>query len=323
VIEKITKLEGIGMLHDSVPSDGLVLSNAVAIYAENGRGKSTFSLLLRSLTSNDCTMVQAKRALRQDGGPHAELLIDGAQHILNQGSWDQTFTGLHLLDDSFVESTVSVGSLIGVKHLERLLAYALGDEAPSTADDISAALDDCRNGVNYRLREFGADFELATLTRNDTGAAPRADFTLRLMGSEVPLVASQPTAPSFSTTLSPGDRRMLALALFFCALDGDRHLPGKTVVFDDPARGLDRRRKTRLAEAIMGLVGRAQLIVLSHDAEFIRMMRGRGFDQVLQLERSGVYCRFEDCDIDAILATDYTERFVEPDDFMSGGHPTF
>ena len=323
MIEKITQLKGIGMLHDSVPSGGLALSNAVVIYAENGRGKSTLSHLLSSLASNDCTQVQARRALRQDGGPYAELVIDGAQHTLDQGSWDQTCAGLHVFDDAFIESTISVGSLIGVKHLERLLAYALGDESPSTAEDIADALEDCRSGVNYRLREFGADFELATLTRNDTGAAPRADFTLRLMGSEVPLVAAEPTAPTFATTLSPGDRRMLALALFFCALDGDPHLPGKTVIFDDPARGLDRRRTTRLAEAIMGFVGRAQLIVLSHDAELIRMLRERGFDQVLQLQRAGVYCRFEDCDIDAILATDYTERVVEPDDFVSGGHPTF
>ena len=50
MIEKITQLKGIGMLHDSVPSGELALSNAVAIYAENGRGKSTFSHLLRSLT---------------------------------------------------------------------------------------------------------------------------------------------------------------------------------------------------------------------------------------------------------------------------------
>jgi energy-coupling factor transporter ATP-binding protein EcfA2 len=89
------------------------------------------------------------------------------------------------------------------------------------------------------------------------------------------------------------------------------------VIFDDPARGLDRRRKTMLAEAIMGFVGRAQLIVLSHDAELIRMMRERGFDQVLQLRRSGVYCRFDDCDVDAILAADYSDRPASPGDFMA------
>lgn len=324
MIEEIIKLKGIGMLHDAVPDDGLTLSGGVAIYAENGRGKSTFSHLLRSLSDNDSTAVSARRSLRQDDEPFAEILIDGTKHTLTQGSWDQPYGGLHLFDDRFVEEHVSVGSLIGARHLERLLAHALrDDEAPSTAEDIADALEDCRNGVNYRLREFGADFELATLTLNDAGAAPRADFTLRLMGSEVPLVAAQPTEPSFSTALSPGDRRILALALFFCAIDGDRHLLGKTVVFDDPVRGLDRRRMTKLAEAIMGFLGRAQLIVLSHDAEFIRMMRERGFDQVLQLQRVAEYCRFEDCDIDAILATDYTERFVEPENFMSGGHPTF
>ena len=116
--------------------------------------------------------MQARRALRQDGGPYAELVINGAKHTLSQGSWDQTYAGLHLFDDAFVESTVSVGSLIGVKHLERLLAYALGDEAPSTAEDIADALDDCRNGVNSRLREFGADFELATLDAERHRSSP-------------------------------------------------------------------------------------------------------------------------------------------------------
>ena len=105
--------------------------------------------------------------------------------------------------------------------------------------------------------------------------------------------------------------------MFFWALDDDHELSGKTVVLDDPARGLDRRRKTKLAEAVAGFVGRAQVIVLSHDAEFIRMLRERGFDQVLQLRRSGVYCVFEDCDIDAILAEDYSDSPPSPGEFMA------
>jgi wobble nucleotide-excising tRNase len=137
------------------------------------------------------------------------------------------------------------------------------------------------------------------------------------MGNEVPLVATDPTSPSLSTTLSPAARNLLALALFFWALDDDHELSGKTVVLDDPARGLDRRRKTKLAEAVADFIGRAQVIVLSHDAEFIRMLRERGFDQLLQLRRSGVYCVFEDCDIDAILAADYSDHPASPGEFMS------
>jgi hypothetical protein len=45
------------------------------------------------------------------------------------------------------------------------------------------------------------------------------------------------------------------------------------------------------------------------------------FSQVLELRRAGVYCVFEDCDIDEILAADYADRSEEPEGFMSGGHP--
>ena len=56
MIEEIIKLKGIGMLHDSLPNGPLALSQAVAIYAENGRGKSTFSIF-----SGACRTMTAKR----------------------------------------------------------------------------------------------------------------------------------------------------------------------------------------------------------------------------------------------------------------------
>ena len=127
MIEEIIKLKGIGMLHDAVPDGGLALSQAVAIYAENGRGKSTFAHLLRSLSDNDCTAVSARRALRQEDEPSAEILIDGATHTLHHGSWDQPYDGLHLFDDHFVEEHVSVGSLIGCSISSACSRYALGD----------------------------------------------------------------------------------------------------------------------------------------------------------------------------------------------------
>jgi wobble nucleotide-excising tRNase len=323
VIHEIIKLKGIGMLHDSVPHDPVSLSKAVAIYAENGCGKSTFSCLLRSMSDNDCTEVRARQTLRQEDGPYAEILIDGVKHTLSEGSWDRTYDGMLVFDDHFVEEYVCVGSLLGAKHLQNLLGFVLENEAPETAEGIEDALEDFRNGVNSRLRAFVSDFELATLERNDTGADPLAYYTLRMLGGEVPLVAAERTSPSFSTLLSPSDRRQLALAFFFCALDGDPGLSRKTVVFDDPSRGFDRRRKTRLAEVLMGFVGRPQVILLSHDAEFIHMMRERGVAQVLQIARTGVYSSFGDCDLDAILAADHTDRFVETEGFMTGGHPTF
>jgi hypothetical protein len=72
-----------------------------------------------------------------------------------------------------------------------------------------------------------------------------------------------------------------------------------------------------LVDEVMAFVGRVQVIVLSHDAEFVRMLRNRGFDTVLQFRRSGVYCVVEDCDIDAILAEDYSDSPPTPGEFMA------
>ena len=322
MIEEIIKIRGIGMLHDSLPNGPLALAKAVAIYSDSGRGKSTLACLFRSLTDNDCEEVRARQTLRAEVEPYAELLIGDEKHTLSQGSWDKTYQGVRVFDDHFVEKYVSLGSLIALAHLKHLLKFALGEEAAQLNEAAAAdVLEELRDGVNSRLRMLGADFEIARFELRDAEGAPRADYTLRLMGSEVPLVAAESTSPNFSTTLSPGDRRLLALAFFFSSLDGDPDLPGDTVVFDDPASGLDKRRKTRVVDAVMGFVDRAQIIVLSHDADFIRMLRDRGFDSVLQFRRTGVYCHIEDCDIDAVCAMDYVEHHEELDDWRSGGHP--
>jgi wobble nucleotide-excising tRNase len=321
VIDEIIKLRGIGLLHDSLPNGPQALSKAVAIYSDSGRGKSTFSALLRSLSDNDCQAVLARQTLRAEVEPYAEVLIGDATHTLSHGSWDKTYEGVRVFDDDFVEKNVSLGSLVALKHLEHLLVFALGEDMGRPTEVIEDVLEEFRDGVNSRLRQLGADFEFATFERSGAEGTPRVKYTLRLMGSEVPLVGAEPGSPSFSTALSPGDRRLLALALFFCNLDGDPDLPGDTLVFDDPASGLDKRRTTRVADAVMGFAGRAQVVVLSRDAEFIRMLRDRGFDSVLQFRRSGAYCAIEDCDIDAVCATDYVEHHEELDDWRSGGHP--
>jgi wobble nucleotide-excising tRNase len=315
VIDEIIELRGIGLLHDALPNGPLALSKAVAIYADNGRGKSTLSCLLRSLPDNDCQELRARQTLREGVEPHAELQIGGAKHTLSQGSWDATDQGVHVFDDHFAEKYVSLGSLVAVSHVQHLLEFAVGNEAGDPAEATEDVLEEFRDGVNANLRTLGAEFDIVKLARSEAGSAPRAEYTFRLMGAEVPLVAAEPSSPSFSTTISPSSRRLLALALFFSSLDGDPDLPGDTVVLDDPASGLDKRHQTLLADAVMSYAGRAQVVVLSHDADFIRMLRDRGFDQVLQLRRAGAYCVFDECDIDAVCAMDYVDHSPPPEPF--------
>jgi wobble nucleotide-excising tRNase len=77
--------------------------------------------------------------------------------------------------------------------------------------------------------------------------------------------------PSFSNTLSTGDKTTLALAFFLAKLDRDSTLNQKIVVFDDPLSSHDSHRRGKTIEAIQALSGRCrQVIILSHDEYFLR-----------------------------------------------------
>lgn len=314
MIETIIELRSVGLLHDALPKGALALSKAVAVYAENGRGKSTLACLLRSLCDGDCAEVQARRTLGDEAEPSAQLLVGGAKHTLSRGSWDKVHQGVHVFGDDFVEKNVCLGTHSLPPQRANLLAFVLGAAAAQPAEETADDLEEYRHAVNARLRLLGAGFEIATLKRSDgDDDAPQADYTLRLMGLEVPLDEAEPSSPSFSTALSRGDRRLLALSLYLARLDLEPGLPGDTLVLDEPASGFDERRKTRLAEALMEFIERGvQVVVLSHDARFVRMLRDQGFDTVLQLGRSGAHCVVEECAIDAVCAMDYVDRSPQP-----------
>ncbi len=53
MIEKIVKLRGIGLLHEPLPSGAIQLKPLTLIYAENGRGKSTFATICHSLACGE------------------------------------------------------------------------------------------------------------------------------------------------------------------------------------------------------------------------------------------------------------------------------
>lgn len=313
MLEEIIELRGIGRLDGAVQDGAVALAGAVAIHADSGCGKSTLACALRSLADNDCDELLARRTLGAEDEPRIELLVGGEKHTFSKGSWDKTHRGMRVFDDDFVEDTTSLGRLIAVMQVERLLEVALGETTEESADVVEEALDEYGDAVNARLRQFGAGFEVARLQRV-AGEPPRLDYSVRLVGTDVPLAVADATAPSFSTTLGLGDRRALALAFYFARLDLEPDLPGDTLVLDEPAVGLDRRGTAKLVEVLAEYLGRGvQLIVLSHDCELLRTLQGRGFDQVLQLRRTGLTSVLEPCDIEAVCATEIEDDDVAPD----------
>jgi wobble nucleotide-excising tRNase len=95
---------------------------------------------------------------------------------------------------------------------------------------------------------------------------------LKVKGKSVELSADD--APSFSNALSEGDKRTLAFAFFIARIETDANIGNKIVVVDDPVCSLDRSRRNHTKTILLDISTRsAQLIVLGHDAYFLRDLR--------------------------------------------------
>jgi wobble nucleotide-excising tRNase len=131
------------------------------------------------------------------------------------------------------------------------------------------------SGINTFLKRFGVEFQIAETAASFVGGKPSTSYKLSIDNVAISLGDSKTadSVASFRNTLSDGDKNSLAFAFFVACLSEDPNLSTKIIVCDDPISSLDRQRKTQTAQELLRLAQTAeQMIVLSHDPGFLRLM---------------------------------------------------
>ena len=129
--------------------------------------------------------------------------------------------------------------------------------------------------INRYLDAFNAGFLVAETKHGYPGGIAASAYQLVIGETPIKLGdGSTPTSqPSFKNTLSAGDRRTLALAFFLTNLELDQNAAKKTVAFDDPFNSQDAFRRRQTVHEIAKVARKcAQVIVLSHDATFLKQV---------------------------------------------------
>jgi wobble nucleotide-excising tRNase len=179
--------------------------------------------------------------------------------------------------------------------------------------------------TNEVLRKFGAGFQIEGVGANYLGSAPRSEYGLLLRDKPVHLEGA---SPSFTTALSEGDKRTLAFAFFIARALNDTNLGRKIVVIDDPMCSLDKNRRHATLTLIQNIREKArQLIILAHDAYFLRDLRdaARKKDKhapiaLLRLSATPAdYTAIQPLDLDAECASEYVRGHRTLSDFAAGG----
>jgi wobble nucleotide-excising tRNase len=129
--------------------------------------------------------------------------------------------------------------------------------------------------INDYLGAFNAGFTITETKHSYPGGVATSSYQLVINSTAIDVGdgGTPPNQPSFKNTLSSGDRTTLALAFFLAHLERDQTLAQKIVVFDDPFNSQDAFRRRQTVHEIMKVAGScAQVIVLSHDATFLKQV---------------------------------------------------
>ncbi|QYH35986.1 AAA family ATPase [Salinibacterium sp. M195] len=188
---------------------------------------------------------------------------------------------------------------------------------------MSATLDAYSTSINGILSKLGAAFSIQSLSNNFRGGTARSNYEISLRGRAVGLSGGE---PAFDTALSEGDKRTLAFAFFVASALADPDLASKTLIIDDPVSSLDRHRRESTIALLSRLADASeQLIVLGHDAVFLRALRDSlnksAERSIAELEIQHVgsaYSDFAAFDLDIECETPYYSDYRAVSDFVQG-----
>jgi wobble nucleotide-excising tRNase len=106
----------------------LPFGRLTAIYAENGRGKTTLSAVFRSLATGDVIHVVERHRLGAQHAAQVRIDADGGNAVFENNAWDRTLPDLVVFDDAFVDQNIHSGLAVDPDHRQNLHELILGTQ---------------------------------------------------------------------------------------------------------------------------------------------------------------------------------------------------
>lgn len=132
MLEKIVRVDNIGVFKAGVPS-AVTLKKVTVVYADNARGKSTLSALLRACGAGDAQALQARKTIGATGEQAVHLRFrtsgGGTTISFDGNAWSAPAPNLHVFNQEFVERNVYAGTAVTPDQRASLLELALGADA--------------------------------------------------------------------------------------------------------------------------------------------------------------------------------------------------
>lgn len=196
MITRIQLLRNIG-LFDSVDAGATIpLARLTLVYSENGRGKTTFAAVLRSLATGDPIPIAERRRLAAQHPPHVVLECAGGPPpaVFEHNAWNRIYPHLLVFDDVFIDQNVHTGLAVLSQHRQNLHELILGAQAVALSRQLQQLVERIeRHNKELRIKERAIpDADRAGLSVDDFCALPaRPDIDQAIQEAERGLAAAR------------------------------------------------------------------------------------------------------------------------------------
>jgi wobble nucleotide-excising tRNase len=128
LLNRLQLFRNVGQFDSVATAAAIPLARLTLGYAENGRGKTTLSAILRSLATGDPLPIIERQRLTALNPPHVVIECTGGPPpaIFQNRGWNRTVPDLIVFDDTFVDANICSGLVVESEHRQRLHELILG-----------------------------------------------------------------------------------------------------------------------------------------------------------------------------------------------------
>ena len=143
MITRLKLLRNIGQFDSVDAGKDLPLRQLTLIYAANGRGKTTISAILDSLSTGNAVRMDERHRLGTPNSPHVVVEWDeGASvAVFENGGWNITFPNMVVFNDTFVDENVHSGLAVDSSHRQNLHEVILGSQGGALVKELDDLVD--------------------------------------------------------------------------------------------------------------------------------------------------------------------------------------
>ena len=158
LLQRLQLVNNVGQFHQHTGDPTTDFGKLTLVYADNGRGKTTISSILRSLGGNLPIVIQERKRLGGTGDPHivVQRPTGTPPCVFQAGAWQGTPPPLLIFDDFFIEANIYSGLSVTPAQrqcLHEVIVGAQGVTLAKAVDDLTTDIRGITDKVTAANRE--------------------------------------------------------------------------------------------------------------------------------------------------------------------------